>query len=111
MERNKEKSAVDEETQRRINEEMRTRSNSLASMFRTCLRGPGRFIGIDDLCGTLITRDPLPPGAIFEGTVVILEEPAEALMTGGALEIIIRKRITNTLTAPRETTNGPTEKD
>ena len=69
----------------------------LMSKFKASISGPGRFIAVDDMCGVITTRDPLPPGAIFEGTVIRIEEPIESLMVGGALEIIIRKRKENTL--------------
>jgi len=102
---------MDENILHQINDAMRKASDEMARKFRTCLRGPGRFIGIDDLCGTLITRDPLPPGAVFEGTVIVIGEPVESLMDGGALEVVIRKRKTNTLTVYPGENDGPQKKD
>lgn len=100
-----------EDWRKAAQEEMARIQKDLMSKFKTVLRGSGRFIGIDDLCGTLVTRDPLPAGSIFEGTIIRIEEPVQTLMNGGALEIIIRKRTKNTLTAkspnPAENQSGP----
>ena len=78
--------------------------NNITSRFRTSLIGPGKAICIDDLQGVLISRDPLPPGVVFEGIVIYIDEPVETLMSVGPLEIRIRRCEENTI-------HGQTEKD